>query len=83
MNVTDAQLRALKAIASGQVTHHRPLRGTKVYWRTPQGVRKDTVERVIGMKLARLGPHHRLLIAYAELTEAGRAALLAARKKAA
>lgn len=76
--VTDAQRRALEAIRDGKVSHSMLAAHARGYspWTLPHGIRRDTVERVIGNGLAKLGGHKQpSFIAKAELTDAGREAI--------
>lgn len=76
--LTAPQRRALEKIAEGRVKRYYGPRGHQ--WATGSRVRGVVVERVIGMKLAKLGPIKQPgLVATVELTDAGREAISDAR----
>lgn len=78
--LTPAQARALRAVADGKVEQRRPWKSGRQPFLIAHadGVRRDTVERLIAMKLAVLGPQRGPSIYSSRpvaLTAAGTAAL--------
>lgn len=72
--LTPAQRNALVKISQGRVKRYYLPRGHK--WAGSGRVRADVIERVIGMRLAKLGPIKQPgLVATVELTEAGQEAI--------
>jgi hypothetical protein len=77
-SLTPAQRRTLEAIQAGTVRHSILAAYATGYspWTHPPTIRRQTVQRVVDKRLAKVGPHRApTFVATVELTAAGREAL--------